>query len=181
VTGLAEAIPRFLRLYPEISFDISVESALGPDLVAGGFDARIHAGEFLAREVIAVRVSGEIPIVVAAAPAYFAQRGEPKTPRELAAHDCIRFRLSGGDFFPWRFRIKRRTLEVHLDGRIIVNEPNSQFGPRSRAWACFSCRSTMWCRSLPQDALSEFSTIGRPLSSQDSFFTIRAVGRADRR
>jgi DNA-binding transcriptional LysR family regulator len=120
---LAEAIPRFLRLYPEIGLDISVESALGPDLVAGGFDAGIHAGEFVARDMIAVRVTSEIPIVVAAAPAYLAQRGEPKTPRELAAHDCIRLRLSGGDFYPWRLRIKRRTLEVHVDGRLIVNEP----------------------------------------------------------
>jgi DNA-binding transcriptional LysR family regulator len=120
---LAEAIPRFLRLYPKINLDISVASVLGPDIVAGGFDAGIHAGEFLARDVIAVRVSGEMPFVVAAAPAYLAERGEPKTPRELAAHDCIRFRLSDGAFFPWRFRIKRRTLEVHVDGRMIVNEP----------------------------------------------------------
>lgn len=120
---LAKAMPLFLTLYPAISLDISVESALGPDLVTGGFDAGIHAAEFLARDMIAVRVSGEIPIVVAAAPAYLARRGEPKTPRELAAHDCIRLRLSGGAFFPWRFRIKRRTLEVHVDGRIIVNEP----------------------------------------------------------
>jgi DNA-binding transcriptional LysR family regulator len=119
---LAEAIPRFLGLYPKISVDISVEAGLGSDIVAGGFDAGIHAGEFLARDMIAVRVSGEIPFVVAAAPAYLAQRGEPKTPRELASHDCIRFRLSDGGFFPWRFRIKRRTLEVHVDGRMIVNE-----------------------------------------------------------
>jgi DNA-binding transcriptional LysR family regulator len=70
---LAEANPHFLRLYPKINLDISVDSVLGPDLVAGGFDAGIHAAEFLARNVIAVRVSGEIPIVVAAAPAYLAQ------------------------------------------------------------------------------------------------------------
>lgn len=119
---LAEAIPRFLALYPKISLDISVEAALGYDIVARGFDAGISAAEFLARDMIAVRVSGEIPFVVAAAPAYLGQRGEPKTPRELAAHDCIRYRLSDGAFFPWRFRIKRRTLEVHVDGRMIVND-----------------------------------------------------------
>src|SRR5260370_10972525 len=42
---LAEAIPRFLGLYPEISLDISVESVLGPDLVAGGFGGGSHAAE----------------------------------------------------------------------------------------------------------------------------------------
>jgi DNA-binding transcriptional LysR family regulator len=69
-----------------------------------------------------VRVSGEMPMVVVAAPAYLARLGESKTPRELAAHDCIRFRLPSGAFVPWRFRIKRRTLEVHVNGRLIVND-----------------------------------------------------------
>jgi DNA-binding transcriptional LysR family regulator len=119
---LADALPRFLNLHPEIGLDISVETTLGADLVAGRFDAGIQSVEWLARDMIAVRVSGETPLVVAAAPAYLARRGEPQTPRELAAHDCIRFRLSGGEFFPWRFRIKRRTLEVHVDGRLIVND-----------------------------------------------------------
>lgn len=119
---LAEALPRFLNLNPEISLDISVQSEFGPDLVAGHFDAGIHAGEWLARDMIAVRISGEMRIVVAAAPSYLALRGEPKTPRELTAHDCIRFRMSAGDFLPWRFRIKRRTLEVHVEGRVIVND-----------------------------------------------------------
>jgi DNA-binding transcriptional LysR family regulator len=119
---LAQALPRFLNLNPEIGLDISVEATLAADLVAGHFDAGIHLGEWLARDMIAVRISGEMRIVVAAAPSYLAQRGEPKTPRELAAHDCIRFRLSGGDLFPWRFRIKRRTMEVHVDGRVIVND-----------------------------------------------------------
>jgi DNA-binding transcriptional LysR family regulator len=119
---LAEAIPRFLHLYPEISLDITVENAFGPDLAAGRFDAGIHAGEWLARDMIAMRISAEMPIVVAAAPSYLARRAEPKTPRELAAHDCIRFRLSGGDLFPCRFRVNRRTMEVHVDGRVIVND-----------------------------------------------------------
>ena len=80
--------------------------------MAGGSDAGIHAVKFLARDMSAARVTSEIPIVVAATPAYLAQRGEPKTPRDLVAPNCIRFRLSDDAFFPWRFRIKRRTLEV---------------------------------------------------------------------
>jgi DNA-binding transcriptional LysR family regulator len=118
---LPDAVPRFLSLYPEISLDISVDSALA-DIVAGRFDAGIRPGERLARDMIAVRISNEMPIVVVAAPAYLARRGEPKTPRDLAAHDCIRIRLSSGAFLPWRFRMKRRTLEVHVDGRLMVND-----------------------------------------------------------
>ena len=71
--------------------------------------------------MIALRVSDEMPFVVAAAPAYLARRGEPKTPQELAAHDCIRVRLPSGGFFPWRFRINRRNVEVHVEGPLIVD------------------------------------------------------------
>jgi DNA-binding transcriptional LysR family regulator len=117
---LAPVIPRFLALYPEISLDISVDGTL-TDIVTGRFDAGIRPGELVARDMIAVRVSDEMPFVVAAAPAYLKRRGEPKTPQELAAHDCVRLRLPGGGFLPWRFRINRRIVEVHVEGPLIVN------------------------------------------------------------
>jgi DNA-binding transcriptional LysR family regulator len=117
---LAPVIPRFLKLYPEISLDISVDGAL-TDIVAGRFDAGIRPGERVARDMIALRVSDEMPFVVAAAPAYLARRGEPKTPQELTAHDCIRLRLPSGGFFPWRFRLNRRIVEVRVEGPLIVN------------------------------------------------------------
>jgi DNA-binding transcriptional LysR family regulator len=72
--------------------------------------------------MIAVRVSDEMPIVVAASPDYLARRGTPKTPRDLTGHDCIRHRLPSGAFFPWRFVINRRRLEVRVEGRLIVSE-----------------------------------------------------------
>lgn len=118
---LVPLIPRFLALYPDITLDISADSAL-TDIVAGRFDAGIRPGEWLARDMIAVRVSDEIPIVVAASPAYLKRRGTPKTPRDLAGHDCIRHRLPSGAFFPWWFAIKRRRLEVHVEGPLIVSE-----------------------------------------------------------
>jgi DNA-binding transcriptional LysR family regulator len=72
--------------------------------------------------MIAVRVSDEMPIVVAAAPAYLKQRGTPMEPRELAAHSCLRFWLASGVLYPWRFRMKRRVFELHVEGRLIVND-----------------------------------------------------------
>ena len=120
---LSEAAPRFLALYPEISLDISVDGAF-TDIVAARFDAGIRAGEKVERDMIAVRVSDAIPLVVVVTPAYLARHGEPKTPRDLAGHDCIRIRLLSGGILPWRFRIKGRTVEVHVQGRLIVNDNN---------------------------------------------------------
>src|SRR6478609_2364875 len=117
---LASAIPRFLAQYPEISLDLSVSDTL-TDIVAERFDAGIRLGERIERDMIAVRVTDELPIVVAGSPAYFEQRGKPKTPDDLVGHDCVRIRFSSGTYVPWRFRVKRRDLEVHVEGRLGVN------------------------------------------------------------
>jgi DNA-binding transcriptional LysR family regulator len=99
-----------------------VDSALA-DIVTGRFDAGIRHGDRLARDMIAVRISGDWPVIVAAAPAYIAEHGAPQKPQDLAGHDCICFRLPSGAVVPWRFRIKGRTVEVHVTGRLTVNEP----------------------------------------------------------
>jgi DNA-binding transcriptional LysR family regulator len=117
---LGSAIPRFLAQYPEISLDLSFNDAL-TDIVAERFDAGIRIGERIERDMIAVRVTDELPLVVAGSPAYFAQRGKPKSPKDLVAHDCIRIRFASGTYLPWRFRVKRRDLEVHVKGRLVVN------------------------------------------------------------
>ena len=116
----ASAIPRFLAQYPEISLDLSFNEAL-TDIVAERFDAGIRIGERIERDMIAVRVTDELPLVVAGSPAYFAQRGKPKSPKDLVAHDCLRTRFASGTYLPWRFRVKRRDLEVHVEGRLVVN------------------------------------------------------------
>jgi DNA-binding transcriptional LysR family regulator len=117
---LDSAIPRFLAQYPEISLDLSFNEAL-TDIVAERFDAGIRIGERIERDMIAVRVTDELPVVVAGSPAYFAQRGKPKSPKDLVAHDCLRTRFASGTYLPWRFRVKRRDLEVHVKGRLVVN------------------------------------------------------------
>jgi DNA-binding transcriptional LysR family regulator len=117
---LGSAMPRFLAQYPEISLDLPFNEAL-TDIVAERFDAGIRIGERIERDMIAVRVTDELPLVVAGSPAYFAQRGKPKSPKDLVAHECIRVRFASGTYLPWRFRVKRRDLEVHVEGRLVVN------------------------------------------------------------
>ncbi len=117
---LEEVVPRFLALYPEIDIEISIDAS-PIDIVAERFDAGIRTGEYLAHDMIAVRICREMHFVVVAAAAYLARRGEPKTPQDLAGHDCIRVRLPSGAFVPWRFRIKRRIVEVHAEVRLAVN------------------------------------------------------------
>ncbi|MGE0576456.1 MAG: LysR family transcriptional regulator [Reyranella sp.] len=119
--GLIPAISRFLIAYPEISVEIAADSGL-VDIVAGRFDAGIRHADRLERDMIAVRISDEVPAVTVAAPSYIARHGKPRTPHELAKHDCIRIRFGSGALISWRYRLGRRVVEVPVEGRIVVND-----------------------------------------------------------
>jgi DNA-binding transcriptional LysR family regulator len=119
--GLISSISRFLVAYPEISVEIAADSAL-TDIVAGRFDAGIRHAERLERDMIAVRISDEVPVVTVAAPSYIARHGKPQTPHELAEHDCIRIRFGSGALISWRLRLNRRAVDVPVEGRFIVND-----------------------------------------------------------
>jgi DNA-binding transcriptional LysR family regulator len=119
--GLISNISRFLIAYPEIRVEISADSSL-TDIVAGRFDAGIRHAERLERDMIAVRISNEVPVVTVAAPSYIARRGAPQTPRDLIEHDCIQIRFGSGALISWRLRLNRRVVEVPVEGRLIIND-----------------------------------------------------------
>jgi DNA-binding transcriptional LysR family regulator len=100
---LAPLLSRFLAHYPAIDLEISVDAAL-TDIVAGRFDAGMRAGDRIERDMIAVRIGEEICGVVVATPGYLARHPRPTTPKDLGAHDCIRFRFPSGVIVPWRYR-----------------------------------------------------------------------------
>ena len=49
-------LAKFARDYPEVVLDITTEGDSRPDLVAGRFDAGIHLGEFVQRDMVAVKI-----------------------------------------------------------------------------------------------------------------------------
>src|SRR4029077_5117577 len=106
-TGYADVVrpilARFLAEYPDIRVDISLDEALS-NVIAEGFDAGLRLGHTLDREMIALRLSGDPPLVVVGSPAYFATHGKPSRPRDLHAHDCINLRkITRGTVDRWRF------------------------------------------------------------------------------
>jgi DNA-binding transcriptional LysR family regulator len=53
---LAPKLGQFARDYPDVVLDVTADDS-PIDIVAGGFDAGIHFGEFIENDMIAVRVS----------------------------------------------------------------------------------------------------------------------------
>ncbi len=119
---LAPLLSRFLAHCPAIDLEISVDGAL-TDIVAGRFDAGMRAGDLVERDMIAVRIGEGIRSVVVAAPDYLARHKRPTTPQDLGAHNCIRFRFPSGVIVPWQFEKNGRQVEVAVEGRLTVNDP----------------------------------------------------------
>jgi DNA-binding transcriptional LysR family regulator len=120
---LAPILARFLQLYPEIVIEATVESGL-TDIVASRYDAGFRRGNLVARDMIAVRVTNDMHYHVVASPDYLASRGRPRTPADLAAHNCIRYRLPGGGFIPWIFVVDGKTVEFDVKGSLVaINDP----------------------------------------------------------
>ncbi|WP_199099529.1 LysR family transcriptional regulator [Dyella sp. ASV21] len=124
---ITPSLAAFMRAWPELRVDIHVDNRL-TDLVAEGFDAGIRLGERLARDVVALPLGGMQRAVVVASPIYLAQRGRPRSPEELSAHDCVRYRFSSGAIYRWEFAHPRgsskgRWFAIDVDGPLTTNDP----------------------------------------------------------
>lgn len=121
-TLLWPALARFLPSHPEIQVEIVVDQSLA-DIVAGRYDAGVRLGERVAKDMVAVRIGPDLRLAVVGAPAYFATHPRPKTPHDLAKHDCINLRLpSLGGFYAWEFEKDGRELAVRVEGQLAFND-----------------------------------------------------------
>lgn len=116
-----------LREAPEITLELTADIGL-VDIVAEGFDAGVRVGEQVARDMIAVPIGPNLQMAVVGAPAYLESRGVPKTPHDLARHDCINLRLpTRGGLYAWEFEKRGRELAVRVEGRLVFNDPDMLF------------------------------------------------------
>ena len=119
---LLPKLAQFAKAYPEIVLEVT--SSNDPvDLVAGEYDAGIQIGEFIQRDMIAVRVSEDMRLAVVGSPDYFNTHKVPRTPRDLKDHPCIGFRFSSG-IYRWEFEKGRKTLTVNPQGPATFDDPD---------------------------------------------------------
>jgi DNA-binding transcriptional LysR family regulator len=120
-TVLAQKISRFASDFPDIVLDITTDDSR-TDIVAGGFDAGIHIGEYIAKDMIAVRVSPDLTPAIVGSPDYFKWHPKPKSPRDLTTHRCINFRHGSAGVYRWEFEKGKKSLSVAVEGPLIVDD-----------------------------------------------------------
>jgi DNA-binding transcriptional LysR family regulator len=118
---LLPKLAQFTRTYPEIVLEVT--SSNDPvDLVAQQYDAGVQIGEFIQRDMIAIRVSKDMRLAVVGSPEYFKFHKIPRTPRDLKDHACIGFRFSTG-IYRWEFEKGRKALTVNPQGPATFDDP----------------------------------------------------------
>jgi DNA-binding transcriptional LysR family regulator len=119
---LAPRLNQFVDRYPEVTLDVATTLESRIDLVAGGFDAGIRLGEYLERDMVAVRVSRDQCAAIVASPAYFEKYGRPKSPRDLPKHRCLNFRHGPRGEYRWEFDKGRQSLAVAVRGQVVFDD-----------------------------------------------------------
>jgi len=120
VMVLLPKLTAFVEAYPDIVLD--VVTVTGPvDLVAGEFDAGIQLGEYIQKDMIALRVTPDLRLAVVGSPRYFASRRIPQRPKDLSDHRCITLRLPSGPY-RWEFEQGRKSVTISVNGPLIIDD-----------------------------------------------------------
>ena len=98
------------------------------DLAAGGFDAGIRLGQFVAADMVAVPLTPPFRFIVVGSPAYFAERSRPRHTDDLRRHACLRWRQSSGALAPWSFNDHGHAVEIAVSGPLIAGDFPTMLG-----------------------------------------------------
>jgi DNA-binding transcriptional LysR family regulator len=123
-TVLWPVLEKLLPNYPDINVELSIDPGLA-DIVAERFDAGVRLGEAIAKDMIATRIGPDLRMAVVGSPAYFERRPIPRTPQDLADHQCVNLRLqSAGGFYAWELERDGREVRVRVEGQLAFNNVN---------------------------------------------------------
>ncbi len=118
---IAPVVGRFHRAHPDVVLDIVIDDGIS-DIVASRFEAGIRVGERLEKDMIAVRLTPDVPMLAVASPDYLADHGEPKSPTDLHNHACINWRFPGsGALYRWEMEKRGKKFQISVKGPLISN------------------------------------------------------------
>lgn len=118
---LEPVIASFYKAYPEIEVEIAASEEL-VDIAAEGFDAGIRLGQFIAPDMVAVRLTPPFSFVVVGSPDYLRGRKRPERIDDLRDHACLRMRRSNRSIAPWRFNDGNKAVEAIVSGPLIAHD-----------------------------------------------------------
>jgi len=97
---MGPVVSEYMRQYPDVKVDILLADRR-VDLLEEGLDMAIRIGALTESGLVARKLASD-RIVIAGSPDYFKRNGTPKTPADLANHNCLLYTYAAaGD--EWKF------------------------------------------------------------------------------
>jgi DNA-binding transcriptional LysR family regulator len=118
---LEPLIASFCQANPEVEVEIAAGAEL-VDIAAEGFDAGIRLGQFVAADMVAVRLTPPFPFVIVGSPDYLRRRTPPERIEDLRHHACLRMRRSNGSIAAWSFLNGNKAIEANVSGPLNGNK-----------------------------------------------------------
>jgi DNA-binding transcriptional LysR family regulator len=164
-TVLWPRIAPLLPQYPELHIEISSDYRL-VDIAAERFDIGVRHGDQVEKDMIAVRLTADVPMRIVGAPAYFARHQAPASLQDLMTHNCINLRLaSSGGLYAWELLHDGQPIEARVRGQAVFTNvhhmlaaaldgvgvtflPESLVAPHVEAGRLVSVMED-WCPSFP--------------------------------
>ncbi|MBD8725576.1 LysR family transcriptional regulator [Oxalobacteraceae sp. CFBP 13708] len=164
-TVLWPRIAPLLPQYPELHIEISSDYRL-VDIAAERFDIGVRHGDQVEKDMIAVRLTADVPMRIVGAPAYFARQPAPASLQDLMTHNCINLRLaSSGGLYAWELLHDGQPIEARVRGQAVFTNvhhmlaaaldgvgvtflPGSLVAPHVEAGRLVSVMED-WCPSFP--------------------------------
>jgi DNA-binding transcriptional LysR family regulator len=122
---LGAAISAYLKRHPQMQVDLSLNERV-VDLVDEGFDLAIRVAARIDPGLVARRIT-PVRAFACASPAYLKKHGTPKSPEELAQHNCLVYPHpvhQGG----WHLVRKGEERRVAVSGSLRGNNGDSLVG-----------------------------------------------------
>ncbi|MCC7547102.1 MAG: LysR family transcriptional regulator [Burkholderiales bacterium] len=96
---LSRLLPEYSARFPEVTVDLSLSDRF-IDLAEEGVDLALRIGTLGESSLVARRLC-PVRLVICGSPTYFARHGRPRTPEDLAKHNCLGYTYTrGGNEWP---------------------------------------------------------------------------------
>ncbi|HEY8977429.1 MAG TPA: LysR family transcriptional regulator [Burkholderiaceae bacterium] len=125
---LLPLLDEFMLAHPGLQLQLSVADRV-LDVTRDEVDVAIRYGALPDSRLVA-RLLAEAWPICSASPEYLRRHGTPRTPQELARHNCITFDRGGRRHRGWRFWRDGQWTEVRVDGDRSVDDASL-----AREWA----------------------------------------------
>lgn len=117
---VAPLVPRFLAQHPDVSVSLNLSDRV-VDIVNEGFDCAVRVGDLADSSLVSVRLADNRRLCVAA-PAYLQRAGTPRTPAELARHECLVLSSEASQTRGWAFVVDGELTHLRPSGRLACSD-----------------------------------------------------------